>query len=645
MKLFNYSKRCLIAFSFFVAIFSSGTQADVTLHAENSFMLRDGDGLSYFLDSSNTLTLEQIQQLQSAQKFSRLEGGFSLGYRSDSLWLYLPLNNVTATKLEKYIEIPFSFLDRVELHHVVDDALISRMVSGDSIAQSQKALASLNPSFVVNLLPGLNDIYIRVKTTSALAGAVNIYTDEEFKTTGDRQLFSYGLFFGSAFLFAIVSLSFGLVRKRRIFLVYFGFLLSALLEKFSTLGLMGYLILPEKPGIAGGLVGFFIGVAAVFATIFFVMLFKMRQRHPYLYKLMLLILLMSIITTISVPLGYYQQTAPFLLLGALLTVLMAPRLSFAIVKAKEPFRLILLLGYLIYVVSLGLTSLYVLGFLSYSDLYPNAGLVTVFAHALITFFALVALAQKDIQQRDRASEESKLAAVKQTEMLAKLEEQKRFMAMLAHEFKNPLANIRLNLELIKNSEESRRLTRCIGSIDRMNRIIDRCNSEIETHYLDDLMFKKEVNLKQLLDDEIEFLNFRSDVRVHIDTDNCFVISDPEMISVVLKNILENAIKYRLAQSLVDVTLSSGSDSHVKLAVVNTTRHSHSFNAEVIFERYYRHPKDLKHVGSGLGLFIVKSICNKLDIAISARVDGAKFHLELEIPIKKREGLIGFKSFR
>lgn len=645
MKLLNYSKRCLILLSFFAAIFSSGTQADVKLHAENSFMLRDGDGLSYFLDSSNTLTLEQIQQLQSAQKFSRLEGGFSLGYRSDSLWLYLPLNNVTATKLEKYIEIPFSFLDRVELHHVVDGALIGRMVSGDSIAQSQKALESLNPAFAVTLLPGLNDIYIQVKTTSALAGTVNIYTHKEFEEAGDWQLFTYGLFFGSAFLFAIVSLSFGLVRKRVIFLVYFGFLFSALLEKFSTLGLLGYLILPEKPSIAGGLVGFFIGLAAVLATIFFSMLFKMKQRHLYLYKLMLLILLISVITIISVPLGYYQQTAPFLLLGALLTVLMAPRLSFAIIKAKEPFRLIILSGYLIYVVSLGLTSLYVLGFLSYSDLYPNAGLVTVFAHALITFFALVGLAQNDIQQREKASEESKLAAVKQAEMLAKLEEQKRFMAMLAHEFKNPLANIRLNLELIKSSEESRRLSRCIGSIDRMNRIIDRCNSEIETHYLDDLMFKKEVNLKQLLDDEIEFLNLRSDVRVHVDTDNYFVISDPEMISVVLKNILENAIKYRLAHSLVDVTLSSGSDSHVKLAVVNTTRHSHSLDAELIFERYYRHPKDLKHNGSGLGLFIVKSICHKLDISISAKVEDAKFHLELDVPIKKEGGWIGFKSLR
>ena len=641
MTILNYSKRCLIFISFFLVIFSGSTQAVVTLHAEQSFMPRDGYGLSYFLDSSNTLTLEQIQQLQSEQKFSRLEKGFSFGYRSDSLWLYLPLNNVSATKLERYIEVPFSFLDRVELYQVVDGALLSRIVSGDSIAQSQKSLASLNPAFVVNLLPGLNDIYIRVKTTSALAGAVNIYTHEEFEEKGDRQFFAYGMFFGSAFLFAIVSLSFGLVRKRMIFLVYFGFLLSALLEKFSTLGLMGYLILPEQPEIAGGLVGFFIGVAAVFATIFFIMLFKMKQRHPYLFKLMLLILLISMITIISVPLGYYQQTAPLLLLGALLTVLMAPRLSYAIVKAKEPYSPIILVGYLIYVVSLGLTSLYVLGFLSYSDLYPNAGLFTVFAHALITFFALVGLAQNDIKQREKASEESKLAAVKQAEMLTKLEEQKRFMAMLAHEFKNPLANIRLNLELIKSSEESRRLSRCIGSIDRMNRIIDRCNSEIETHYLDDLIFKKEVDLKQLLEDEIEFLNLRSDVRVHIDTDKCSIISDPDMISVVLKNILENASKYRLPHSMVDVALSSWSDSHVKLAVVNTTRHSHSFDAELIFERYYRHPKDLKHDGSGLGLFIVKSICHKLDIAISAKIDDAKFHLELEIPIKTGGGVDRF----
>ena len=89
-----------------------------------------------------------------------------------------------------------------------------------------------------------------------------------------------------------------------------------------------------------------------------------------------------------------------------------------------------------------------------------------------------------------------------------------------------------------------------------------------------------------------------------------VDSDQEIVRVIISNLLENALKYSPEDSPINITLINSPDM-VYFSVENQVGSAGLPSPDQVFEKYYRSPLARQRTGSGLGLYLVKSLISLL----------------------------------
>ncbi|MBS1724688.1 MAG: GHKL domain-containing protein [Armatimonadetes bacterium] len=200
--------------------------------------------------------------------------------------------------------------------------------------------------------------------------------------------------------------------------------------------------------------------------------------------------------------------------------------------------------------------------------------------------------------------------------LRRLERARRdFVANVSHELRTPMATIRAMAETIlddsetTNDETKRYLTKVISEVDRLTRI---SNDLLTLSVAESKPTQRaSVDLSDLCRSAAhqtspkakrKKLGFTS----HLDQD-VIVEANPEQITQVLLNLLENAINYT-SEGSVELTCRSEGDT-ARVEVTDTGMGIPSEHLGRIFERFYRVDKARSREtgGTGLGLSIVKHI--------------------------------------
>ena len=206
-----------------------------------------------------------------------------------------------------------------------------------------------------------------------------------------------------------------------------------------------------------------------------------------------------------------------------------------------------------------------------------------------------------------------------------IEREKQFTSDASHEIRTPLTVIKGTLEVLirkhRNHEEYEdKINYCICEVDRLNHLVDQL-----------LLLARFENQKQSLNLEKVLLNnLIMDVIArnanNIKTKNIivsteflseyYVYTDAYLSSIVINNVLSNALKYSDADSSVLITITKEGQT-VKCSFVDSGIGISSEDVENIFNPFFRsnsteHP-EIK--GTGLGLSIVKKLCLLLNIDI------------------------------
>jgi signal transduction histidine kinase len=204
-----------------------------------------------------------------------------------------------------------------------------------------------------------------------------------------------------------------------------------------------------------------------------------------------------------------------------------------------------------------------------------------------------------------------------------IEREKQFTSDASHELRTPLAVIKGTLEVLirkpRNQEEYRaKIDFCINEVNRLNHLVDEL-----------LLLARFENQKQSLKRESVSLNAifldiisRNTITISEKKLKCealfstdfYVETDAYLFSIVVNNILNNAIKYSKnnCKILFDIQeidhqiICTISDNGIGIAAEDL---------EKIFDQFYRsksnHHPEIK--GTGLGLSIVKRLCLLLEI--------------------------------
>lgn len=202
-----------------------------------------------------------------------------------------------------------------------------------------------------------------------------------------------------------------------------------------------------------------------------------------------------------------------------------------------------------------------------------------------------------------------------------------FFANASHELKTPLTAIKgfndiIGLQTIES--ETKALSE---KIDReVSRIIALLKDMLD---LSELESQKDVNpedvslakIAESVKESLAPVAKEKDVEISIDGDAIVKMEKEHAIELV-KNLVENGVKYNRSGGSVKVTISSYA-SHTTLTVADDGIGIEEKHQQRIFERFYRVNKSRSREtgGTGLGLAIVKHICTlyNADLSLTSKL--------------------------
>lgn len=196
-----------------------------------------------------------------------------------------------------------------------------------------------------------------------------------------------------------------------------------------------------------------------------------------------------------------------------------------------------------------------------------------------------------------------------------------FFANASHELKTPLTAIKGFNEIIgmQTSEQStKELSQKIDA--EVSRIISLLKDMLDLSALEAQkeIVVEDVDLREVALDVAQSLSsIAKEKQVEISVSGSAIVKmEKEHAVELVKNLVENGVKYNRPGGRVDVTISS--DSHTTLTVADDGIGIEEKHLQRIFERFYRVNKSRSREtgGTGLGLAIVKHVCSLYDADVS-----------------------------
>ena len=192
-----------------------------------------------------------------------------------------------------------------------------------------------------------------------------------------------------------------------------------------------------------------------------------------------------------------------------------------------------------------------------------------------------------------------------------LDSERRFTADAAHELRTPLAAIQVQAQvaLASQKEEGRAhaLEQVLAGTRRATRLVEQLLRLARLDPLAGLPATQPLALAALARQVVEDLRLgREAERVRVEIgDEASVMGDPDLLSVALRNLLDNALRYSPAPG--QVTLAAGMEAGgMRLWVEDEGPGVAADDLPRLSERFYR-GAEVTRDGSGLGLAIVARI--------------------------------------
>lgn len=224
-----------------------------------------------------------------------------------------------------------------------------------------------------------------------------------------------------------------------------------------------------------------------------------------------------------------------------------------------------------------------------------------------------------------------------------IDREKQFTSDASHELRTPLAVIKGTLEVLirkpRNTEEyQQKINFCIAEVDRINNLVDQLLLLARFENQKISLKNEDLNLNQAISEVMN--RFSAKIKnknisvIENYTDNFQINSDEYFISIILQNIISNALKYSHDGGKVQLNLFRKENQTI-FEISNTGIGIAPEEIGNVFNSFYRTKNSIDHPetkGTGLGLSITKRLCNILGISISITSDTTNLTtLKLSIP--------------
>ncbi len=223
-----------------------------------------------------------------------------------------------------------------------------------------------------------------------------------------------------------------------------------------------------------------------------------------------------------------------------------------------------------------------------------------------------------------------------------LKREKEFTDHAAHQLLTPLAAMKTQAQVMqkrveslehKKPENSEDLNYLLQSIDRSAHMVEQLLSlsRLQNNKFPFALFNLSDCLTEVIGGSSKVLE-KKNIKLSINIEeNVEVLGDSPSISIMITNLLENALKYTPINGFISINLSTNGILSIQDSGPGIAEENH----KKVFERFFRE-KGVSENGSGLGLSIVKWIADAHQLRLSLKNNDSTAGLSVSIFFKTTE---------
>jgi|GEM_PF-1794472 len=606
----------------------------------------------WWIDHTHQAQLADVQQVGDWTPFSGLT---TFGFGTEAIWFKLRIRPAVPESPRMWVlRILPAYLDNVSFH---DPTLGLSARSGRITRPEGEMISSINFSFPVAEHPQARDIYLRVESISTRLALIDVLPDGEATYRNRVQEWLFAILIALSATSVIWAAVEWAINREVVVGLFAIKQLIATIWAILAAGFARILIGADLPGglmtnLQSTLMPFTIAASIGFVTVL------LANYHPPRFWIRLLVGLMIGFALLPV-LQFFGLSRGIRIIANLgiplvFVLFLLTLTSVASRRTEEPLSLSLLFAYLCcYCLMLTVPVIINLGGLNvlFGGAIPEPAGVAgpeLPAQAIASsqilavygslaslmldglFMRVLLIHRRYVQRQTQRATELELQRSEQESRARRQlnEEQSRLFLMLAHEIKTPLATMRMWAHAGAAGQAA--ITRAITD---MNMVIERC---VHTGQLAERGLAPIAQAGDALAQTQACIDKCRDpgrIQLRAPEGPAGIVADLQMLSIVLVNLLDNALKYSAPNLPIEVLLEEqprGGQRGWSWTFSNIPGQAGMPEIDRLFERYYRSPGARHQSGSGLGLFLVRGLLDLMQgsIGFEARDGRAVFRVWL-----------------
>jgi PAS domain S-box-containing protein len=262
--------------------------------------------------------------------------------------------------------------------------------------------------------------------------------------------------------------------------------------------------------------------------------------------------------------------------------------------------------------------------------------------AAVLLVMMVDITLENIQQQNIRRLKQSIAD-RNIQLQKEVERLHRFLSMISHEYRTPLAIMKTNLDLIKikhkmgnytNKQEFAKIERSITRLVEVLEVSIQESRMAERHK--SLTNRHKLLLAKIIKSQVDtFSGIWKERKVVFENcpENMNIYGEESGIKFAIFNLLDNARKYSPEDSTITIKCTSKDESSVIIVVGNKLLYDLSNEElEMFFEKYHRGSHASNTAGAGLGLWLVKNIVTQHEGTITLARIGKRIEATIILPI-------------
>ena len=590
-------------------------------------------------DKEHKLSPAEILDRPATPEEFHQDEAISFGFTSAAHWFVIALNNTETTSLKRLLVFDPTWLDDVRVSLIGADGKTQEFVGGDNYPFGQRALQHRKINFEMDFPPGKNTLLIRTQTRDPYIVAMNLWERSAFLESDRDDALYNGILNGVLTVMLLYNLFLFLSVRESVYASYVFYIFMFLITHATYNGHTYPMLWPDMPEWGNWAHSIFIYIFLIAGLVFAINFLELKKRLLKAYRLLSAAIIFIASALLLTALGGYSlhvATSIFMVIGYSVLVLWAG--AWSLVSGNRASRYFLIAttsGF----IGAGITSLAVAGLIPY----------TSFTYRMVDFGMMIDAVLLSLALADRLkiarheTENAKAELLESTRSYAQRLEQTveertselnkanaakdKFLSIIGHDLRGPIGGLSSLFEdyvttASEFNEETLNLAR--KTLKNINSLLEQLLTWARSQSGIIEFNPKPFDMGNVLAEMQELFSAQAKTKgIHLDLkaqESTLVLADLAMVRTVLRNLINNALKFTERGGMVRARISD-ENNYYEVRIIDTGIGMTQKETNALF-RLDAKPQSSSGTGAesgtGLGLILCAEFVEKNGGSIGAQ---------------------------